>query len=272
MSTLEALEYGKDHERLAISDLSNALGIKIKPSGLMIDFEFSFLGATPDGIIDADLSSLKIPTDKIMNGKVLPTMEDSETGGIVEVKCPIAASNVKTLKELLKVSSVLEMLSQNNPHALNKTHRYYYQVQGALRHTKRHFCVFLIWAENVNHFFVIERDDEFWKTKMEMKLIRFYNECLLLEIVDSRKDRSRPIRESKYCLNAQEEKKKNNLLKENDQRNVQITSDKFTLDKKSVELKNDEFMTESDDSSSDNESVDSEEFDDMFDEMWEKME
>lgn len=44
----------------------------------------------------------------------------------------------------------------------------------------------------------LARDEEFWKAKMEQKLLDFYNKCLLPEIIDPRKSRSMSIRDVKY--------------------------------------------------------------------------
>lgn len=98
------------------------------------------------------------------------------------------------------------------------------------------------------HYRVVIRDDKFWKTEIEDKLLRFYKECLLLEIVDSRKNRHFKIREADYCLKAQEIKKE-------------------VLTEKDVK-ESDEFSSASDGNTSDSDTMDS----DKFDEILEKME
>lgn len=140
---LAPLQYGKDHEKLALYDLSKLLKVTIKKCGLMIDSEHPFLGASPDGMIDADLSSLKIPSERIMNYDDSFVIKDHEVKGIVEVKCPISAAGVSTEEQLRRVPSVKEMFDKNNPNALNKNYDYYYQVQGALRHMKACYNIFL---------------------------------------------------------------------------------------------------------------------------------
>ncbi|KAH0535090.1 hypothetical protein KQX54_013215 [Cotesia glomerata] len=58
---------------------------------------------------------------------------------------------------------------------------------------------------------IIEKDDNFWEEKMEPLLTQFYKECVLPEIIDSRKNRNMKIREPSFILEAQrkaEEKKK----------------------------------------------------------------
>ena len=54
----------------------------------------------------------------------------------------------------------------------------------------------------------VRRDDKFWQNKMKPFFLRFYKECLVPEIIDSRHNRNMPIREPEYILKAKEEKKK----------------------------------------------------------------
>lgn len=41
----------------------------------------------------------------------------------------------------------------------------------------------------------VERDDEYWKEKMEAELVYFFNEAMLKELVDSRDARSMDLRD-----------------------------------------------------------------------------
>lgn len=54
----------------------------------------------------------------------------------------------------------------------------------------------------------IHRDDAFWKTKMEPFLLRFYKDCVLPEIVDSRLARSMDVRRPEWNRLAIEAKEK----------------------------------------------------------------
>ncbi|CAG9134858.1 unnamed protein product [Plutella xylostella] len=51
----EPLQHGKEHEQMALAQLSKQEGIDIKPCGLFIDSEVPYLGATPDGISGEDV-------------------------------------------------------------------------------------------------------------------------------------------------------------------------------------------------------------------------
>lgn len=46
------------------------------------------------------------------------------------------------------------------------------------------------------------KDDQFWKENMETRLIRFYKNCLLPELIDPRFKRNKELREhSSHCFN-----------------------------------------------------------------------
>jgi len=90
---------------------------------------------------------------------------------------------------------------------INRTHHFFFQVQGQLHVTKRRYCQFALWTPKGLKVERIERDDEFWEANMEAKLERFYMNCLLPEIVDPRHTRSMPIRNPKYIIEEQEKLK-----------------------------------------------------------------
>lgn len=203
---LEALDYGKDNESLAIHDLSEHLKVEITKSGFIIDDEIPFLGASPDGCIALDFNQLDIAPEKIMNIDLLSTMETSAIGGIIEIKCPITAKNAKTEAELLQVPAVEQMFDKKNPNIMNRNHCYYCQVQGALHISECNYCIFCVWTPYIFKYIAVIRDDAFWTNKMEDKLKNFYNNCLRPEILDSRVKRNLKIREPSYIEKAQRQK------------------------------------------------------------------
>lgn len=79
--------------------------------------------------------------------------------------------------------------------SLKRNHDYYYQVQGQLHVTGRTFCYFVVWTTKGLVYEKIERDDQFWEREMELKLEKFYFECLLPELIDPRVPRKMPVRE-----------------------------------------------------------------------------
>lgn len=86
---------------------------------------------------------------------------------------------------------------------------WYYQIQGQLYVTRRRGCIFGVWtgqqfAMKVEYILF---NKNFWETKMEGKLVNFYLNCILPELVDPRHTRKLKIREPAYILQAQREKK-----------------------------------------------------------------
>lgn len=134
--------------------------------------EYSFLGATPDGIIDSDT--------------------------IVEIKCPMSAANLNPDDEIrlrkIKFWNVDRKTKQII--GLNKRNAYYFQVQGQLNITRKEKCIFAVWTGPNFPLKVVEikRDTHFWE-QMVPKLTSFFFNALLPEIVDPRYTRKLPIRE-----------------------------------------------------------------------------
>lgn len=81
---------------------------------------------------------------------------------------------------------------------MKETHPYYYQVPGQMHIAKKDFCLFMLWTPYGSKIIRILKDDKFWHEKMENKLRRFYEDCIIPEIVDSRFEKSRELREPSY--------------------------------------------------------------------------
>ena len=151
LAHVPAIKYGKDNEQTSIDQLSAKLNIRINRCGLFIDKEFPFLGATPDGIYD---------------------------GGIVEVKCPSSAKNMSPDVAIREKKIKFWKVDSDGNILVNKSHPWHYQVQGQLRITGADKCIFCVWTgDNSLKEEVIERDDQFWKEKMEPKLVHSYYNC-----------------------------------------------------------------------------------------------
>jgi YqaJ-like viral recombinase domain len=147
--------------------------IKVDPCGLFVDPEYPYLGASPDGLVGDDY--------------------------IVEVKCP-ASAQAYTPEEAVAQKKINYLIYINGSLQLKLDHNYMYQIQGQLHITRRKYCYFVVWTPKGMFMQIIERDDVFWSSKMIDKLSRFYLNCLLPEIVDSRRDRKRPTRDPDYIV------------------------------------------------------------------------
>ena len=180
------MEYGKECEKIAREELKKQY-TDIAECGIFIDSCIPFLGASPDGIIGQE--------------------------GIVEIKCPKSAENFSPEDAIEKVPAVRRMFTRKTGISMNKTHHYFYQVQGQLHITDRKFCIFCVWTPKGLKSIKVERDDAFWKTEMERKLVQFYLECMLPELIDSRYNRCMPIREPQFMLAERAKEKAKSLKK-----------------------------------------------------------
>lgn len=121
-------------------------------------------------------------------------------GGIVEIKCPFSAKDFK-IEEALAMNhlkSLRYVYDKNNVNHINTKNKYYYQLQGLLHVSRRQYCIFVMWSIHSHKIVIVMRDDQFWQSNMKFKLHRFYNECLLPEIVDSRLNINMEIRNPEF--------------------------------------------------------------------------
>lgn len=185
LSNVPSIKHGRTNEHTALQELKCALNLNIQECGLFIDDEFSFLGATPDGKCEL---------------------------GIVEVKCPSSAYNLKLdPEEAIKQKKIDFWVYRSDAFTVNKKSKWFYQVQGQLRVTGQDMCVFAVWTGvGKLKYEVVKRDDQFWKENMEGNLVKFYNNCLLPELVDPRYPRSMNLRDhsSHTCKNVLSAKNK----------------------------------------------------------------
>jgi len=187
-----AIKYGRENEEIAKKELALKLKKEIKSCGLFIDNENPCLGASPDGLID--------------------------NNGLVEIKCPLSAENFTAEEAIKTLPALKSIFDKKDLNKMNQNHRYYYQIQGQLNITQREYCIFAIWTPKSMKILRINTDKIFWTNKMLPFLTRFYNECMLPEILDSRHNRHMPIRNPKYIMQAKEEAAKNNLFRTNRQK------------------------------------------------------
>ena len=169
LENLRSLQYGRENEANALRQMEEELGITILTCGLFIDATVPHLGATPDGLVDDDT--------------------------IIEVKCPESAKDLSPAEAIEHLPAIRRIFRGDE---MNKNHHYYYQVQGQLHITNRQRALFCLWTPNGMKVIIVPRDDNFWATEMEEKLRKFYEDCMLPEIIDSRYNRQQPIRELPY--------------------------------------------------------------------------
>ena len=164
----EALDYGKENEENAFEAYkAKHHNHHVRNSGLWVSLEHNELCGSPDGLIDDD--------------------------GVLEIKCPYSARDFATIKEASSKHQIgLKYDKDGNPQ-LPRSHKYYYQVQAQMYVTERKFCDFVVWSKHDVVCIRIPRDDTFIQEKLT-KVLEFYEEYILPEIVDSRKERGMLLR------------------------------------------------------------------------------
>jgi putative phage-type endonuclease len=138
-----AILHGKTYEAVALKKFEEMLGTKLLPSGLIVDWQRPFLGASPDGML-------------------------AQCNAIVEVKCPYTAKDSTisstTVSFLENVSGKLQ---------LKRNHSYYFQIQGQLSLAKKSKCYFVVYTHKDLFIEIIPHDDAFCKA-MLLSLEAFY--------------------------------------------------------------------------------------------------
>lgn len=164
MSPTTAMKHGLHYENVAKEKLEKQLNIKVKECGLLIDEENTFLGSSPDGLIDDD--------------------------GMIEIKCPHASFGLKIDDQIVNRKITCYSVDRKSKDILgvNKNHEYFYQIQGQLNIFKRKYCLFVHYTGDDQDLkiTIIERDQTFWETKMVPALKEFFFAHYLPELADPR--------------------------------------------------------------------------------------
>lgn len=141
----------------------------VSTCGIFIDAEFPFLGTSPFRLYRDD--------------------------SIICVKCPKDAYK-KSMKVAIDKGLIPFWSGGSADRRINMKSHWWYEIQGQLRISGRQYAYLVIYlGESVYEIIEkIERNNDFWKNKMENELSFFYNEAMLKEIVDPRDDRGMDLR------------------------------------------------------------------------------
>ncbi|CAI6372091.1 unnamed protein product [Macrosiphum euphorbiae] len=153
--------------------------------GLFIDADKPYLAASPDGLIG--------------------------NTAVLEIKCPFSIKDTNELQTAVDNKKIPYVTIVDGKMKLKKTSSYYYQVQGQLKITKRNVCYFVVYSEKWIEYDVIDYDERFWYSKMDIQLETFYKECLLPELVEPRLVVNKR-KDAKKWENANYAEVKNNLI------------------------------------------------------------
>ena len=171
--TSTATSFGCAHEREAIETYKTTMAehtsISVTPCGLFVDQDASYLGASPDALVQCTCCGL----------------------GVVEVKCPLCAQGADTLEEVAeRQKRFCLQRSQSGALQLIKNHPYYLQCQLQMHVTRRPYCDFVVWSAAGMHIECLKPDEVVLKCALT-KAEQFFRRCILPELAGKWYTRSR---------------------------------------------------------------------------------
>lgn len=148
-----AMKEGIEWEPKIIEKFTNETGHQVKKTGFLISESHPFLGASPDGM-----------TDK---------------GNLVEIK-KVTSREGENLQDTM---CRLYIYKRNEDQLLiNKTHKYFYQIQQQLFCGKLQYCHFVISNGDEMFHELVTFDATFWEVTL-LKLEKFYFHNIFPELV-----------------------------------------------------------------------------------------
>jgi len=163
---IPALKWGREHENDGYECYSASLshrhpGLTLKKSGLIIG-EVPYLGGSPDGILIND------------SGMIV---------GLLEIKCPFSAAKLTVSEACERLDKFYVFKDDEGQFSLDRSHVYYYQVQGAMAISNVKFTDFIVWTPLSFEIITIDYDPVIWKDEMLPKLTAFYTSYMLPAIL-----------------------------------------------------------------------------------------
>ena len=179
---VQAITYGQENEKRAWTQyktlsLQEHQNFVIQNTGLHINAEFPYLGASPDGLIQYDC-----------HGK-----------GVLEIKC------LHNYRYGLKNWQQDKTFPIDENHQIKVDPKYYYQIQGQMFILNWDYCDFFIWSpgtftDHPNYLKIhVEKNDEF-KNAMFVKLQNYFFKVLLPEVVTHKNDICADNKQKYHCF------------------------------------------------------------------------
>jgi len=168
-----ATDWGLEHEedarevyKLAMKDHHN---LEVRESGLVLNPKFTFLGVSPDGIVECTCCGT----------------------GCLEIKCPWKFKDY-SIEEMVDEKGSYLQRDDDDEITLSKKHSYYYQVQAQMLITGYNFCDFFVKLNDDAICIRIEKDQKVLDEILEKSsnfvlkgvlpelLAKFYTEPVIL--------------------------------------------------------------------------------------------
>ena len=153
--------WGKENEPLAVEAYIQHMAMQqrtviVTQTGLMINPNFPYLGASPDGLI-TDCSS-------------------TDPNGILEIKCPYKYRDVDPCEAAEYKDFCCELTGDTL--TLKQKHNYYYQIQGQMAISCRKWCDFVVYTNKKVSVERISFEESHWM-KMLPKLKDFFTKRMV---------------------------------------------------------------------------------------------
>lgn len=144
---------GIENESSAVKTYSDIKNCFVRQCGVCVNPGIPFLGASPDGAVNC-------------NGDI----------GLLEIKTLSKAKELGlTVEEAVKKTKIQYLSMKSSAITVNKTHAYYYQMQGQMAVSGIKWCDLVV--DSGHGMVFIERilfDETLWKKDMLPKLCHFY--------------------------------------------------------------------------------------------------
>lgn len=172
-----ATAYGCQHESDAREEYKSRMikqhtEFELKPCGFFVDGNDSYIGASPDGMIQCKCCGI----------------------GVLEIKCPFCAKEANTLSDVADHRKQFCLQHQPSGLQLFRSHQYYMQCQLQMHVTKRLYCDFVVWHHASVHIERLEPDNAVI-TEALIKAKRFFKLCILPELIGKWYTRQRNLDE-----------------------------------------------------------------------------
>lgn len=162
-SKVPALQWGISNECVARESYLQSQGIEhdnleYRPAGLHIHTSYSYLAASPDGVISCKCCG----------------------EGLIEIKCPYKYRD--THPGDVSDSTFYLQRNANGQLRLSREHNYYYQIQGQLSICEKSFCDFICWTRKGIHVERIVHNRSFMDS-IKPAVDRFFKDAVLPRIL-----------------------------------------------------------------------------------------
>ena len=135
-------------------------GLKISSSGFFVSTEYSFLGASPDALIECECCG----------------------PGVVEVKCPLCADKTSIEEAIEEIRNFCLERCSDGSFCLKRDHSYYYQCQLQMFVTEHGYCDFVIWTTDTLHIERVTPDETLIESVLPTAE-KFFKLCILPELL-----------------------------------------------------------------------------------------